>query len=148
MPWPLALSVSLCRPRHCISGFVSPHKSSLPTPLPRSLLCQGFKLAPALHRVHLTSQRTNSNHLGLVLFKKLTCCNNFGSGPLSLTSACKTATSVNIASDYRLCTWRKNYFHKVSIAEWKSGRESEAVDSDVLRPKELHLATAKKKKVK
>lgn len=36
--WSFTLSASL----RILSGFVPPHKSSLPSPLPRSLLCQGF----------------------------------------------------------------------------------------------------------
>ncbi len=54
------LSLRVCLPlppQRAVSGFVSAHKSSLPTPLPRSPHCESFNLEWLFHR-HINSQDT------------------------------------------------------------------------------------------
>ncbi len=54
------LSLCVCLPlppQRAVSGFVSAHKSSLPTPLPRSPHCESFNLDWLFHR-HIKSQDT------------------------------------------------------------------------------------------
>lgn len=54
----LSLHVCLPLPPQCaVSGFVSTHKGSLPTPLPRSPHCESFNLDCLFHR-HIKSQDT------------------------------------------------------------------------------------------
>lgn len=55
-----SLSLHVCLPlpsQRAVSGFVSTHKSSLPTPLPRSPHCESFNLVCLFQR-HIKSQDT------------------------------------------------------------------------------------------
>lgn len=114
--------------RPCISGFVSAHKSSLPTPLPRSLLCQGFNsllsFPECIYQVR--------NH-SLVIFSKVHLLHNLMKslvGKIFLKNLVGCVwfliSTFNAGAGYmwffitRLWMWQWRFFHR---ARWKFGSE-------------------------